>query len=432
MTMTPEEQRLADTLAKGREVRLPEEARIHIRSLLESHMAGYPVSAAHPDRLQETQGDSPVPSPLSTSVYYHLFVHSYNPMPLIAGLIIALFLGGGTSYAAEGSLPGDLLYPVKTHVNETVLASLAVSPEAQANVQADIAMRRLDEAQRLAARGTLGMTTAADLAAAFDEHAQKAHDSSEKLRSEDPERAAEIDSSLAARIAANADILGSFSKEDHDQGPLNGIVASLTAHLAETEHATTTPANITAEKLASLSIRASDRLKDATEVVDEAVAETSGAANSSLEARLTVQAKTALSLASSKLDDGRQKMTAGNTATAYASFIESISASMQAKVYAEAARHAQDAGDQKQEDNKDGKKEDDRNGTSSPSERDKKPEDRSKDSRPEDNQGDRSGDNGPSAGTRVRPGVNSELDAQVKAHEDGQNTDGEVKVDVRL
>ena len=33
-------------------------------------------------------------------------------------LIIALVLGGGTSFAAEGSLPGDLLYPVKIGVNE--------------------------------------------------------------------------------------------------------------------------------------------------------------------------------------------------------------------------------------------------------------------------------------------------------------------------
>jgi hypothetical protein len=54
---------------------------------------------------------------------------------LVAGGAFALFvLSGGVSFAAERSLPGDLLYPIKVRVNEGVERVLAVTPEAKSAV----------------------------------------------------------------------------------------------------------------------------------------------------------------------------------------------------------------------------------------------------------------------------------------------------------
>ena len=47
-------------------------------------------------------------------------------MRLLRGAL-ALVLCGGTAYAAESALPGDILYPVKLHVDETVQGAFAVT-----------------------------------------------------------------------------------------------------------------------------------------------------------------------------------------------------------------------------------------------------------------------------------------------------------------
>src|SRR5262245_19259786 len=50
------------------------------------------------------------------------FIHQlfYTPMPVFAVIAIIALLGGGTSFAAQGALPGDTLYPIKVNVNEKI------------------------------------------------------------------------------------------------------------------------------------------------------------------------------------------------------------------------------------------------------------------------------------------------------------------------
>ncbi len=72
-----------------------------------------------------------------------------------SSLVIILVAGIGVSYAAEGSLPGDLLYPVKKQLTEPLRAKLATSPEAKSRWTAEVVKRRLDEAVSLAAERRL-------------------------------------------------------------------------------------------------------------------------------------------------------------------------------------------------------------------------------------------------------------------------------------
>lgn len=73
----------------------------------------------------------------------------------MAAVMIFVLAGAGVSYAAESSLPGDALYPVKINLTEPLLVRLNSSIEAKVRVQARLATRRLEEAQRLAERSQL-------------------------------------------------------------------------------------------------------------------------------------------------------------------------------------------------------------------------------------------------------------------------------------
>lgn len=69
-------------------------------------------------------------------------------MPLL--IMLGLLMGGSASFAAENTVPGDVLYPVKIHVNETVRGAIAVSPKAKAEWDVHLVGRRLEEVEKLA------------------------------------------------------------------------------------------------------------------------------------------------------------------------------------------------------------------------------------------------------------------------------------------
>jgi hypothetical protein len=65
---------------------------------------------------------------------------------ILAVVLFALSSIGGTVYAAQGSLPDDLLYPVKTLV-EDIQVGLETDPEDRLDLYASFASRRLQEIQ---------------------------------------------------------------------------------------------------------------------------------------------------------------------------------------------------------------------------------------------------------------------------------------------
>lgn len=106
---------------------------------------------------------------------------------MIAGMAaLALMVTGGTSYAAQGSVPGDTLYPVKVEVNETVRSAFAFSNEAKAVLQAKLAAERLEEAETLAARGQLNAENATILSSRLQAHYTAATDYSSRAESAVP------------------------------------------------------------------------------------------------------------------------------------------------------------------------------------------------------------------------------------------------------
>lgn len=111
-------------------------------------------------------------------------------------LTLVLVVAGGTqaSLASEGSIPGDILYPLKVAVSEPLAFVLTPSTEGRASLAARFASRRVDEAAALSSVGKLDEETAQDLATRFDAHVDVLAKETDAL-----EANGEIATSLAVR-----------------------------------------------------------------------------------------------------------------------------------------------------------------------------------------------------------------------------------------
>ncbi len=111
--------------------------------------------------------------------------------------ILVLLTGTGTAFAAENTLPGDTLYPVKLHINESVRGAVALTHEARANWETKVAERRLDEASKLESKGKLSPETEAKIEARLETQTKKIKAKIEKLEATGN---TEIAAAMSARL----------------------------------------------------------------------------------------------------------------------------------------------------------------------------------------------------------------------------------------
>ncbi|MDZ4226368.1 MAG: DUF5667 domain-containing protein [Patescibacteria group bacterium] len=145
---------------------------------------------------------------------YRLF--SLRFAPALAAVLI-IVLGGGTAYAAQGALPGELLYTVKVSVNEPLRQALAVSTEAKAAFHTEVAQTRLEEAETLAAEGRLTASTSAKIETNLDAHLAHVEEITAKLEEEEPDIASQITAELDSSLSAHGFILARLGEESDDR-----------------------------------------------------------------------------------------------------------------------------------------------------------------------------------------------------------------------
>lgn len=131
---------------------------------------------------------TPVMNPRSTRLYkgsgntlFALF-NKQKKTRMIIALLVAFGLTAGTSFAAQSTLPGDTLYPVKIHLNEGVEALVAVGAKADAEVKAKHALTRLEEAGKLNAEGRLTAEHKGEVEQRFREHVKEMDEDLHELR----------------------------------------------------------------------------------------------------------------------------------------------------------------------------------------------------------------------------------------------------------
>ncbi len=157
----------------------------------------------------------PASAPQS-SPYFH-FSFQFFSTRILAPLAVVFLISSGTTYAAEGALPGDALYPVKVHLNEIVVLSLARTPEAKAEAHASLAERRVEEAQALAAEGRLDATTTEALAVEVEAHVEEAEVQAAEAEEVESGKSRQVRAKLAATLDTGARVLARIGA-DKDEG----------------------------------------------------------------------------------------------------------------------------------------------------------------------------------------------------------------------
>lgn len=126
-------------------------------------------------------------------------------------LIIALLLGG-TTIAAERAVPGNALYGMKININERVAGAFAISTEADADWHARAAERRLEEAEKLAAKGKLTAEAKSEIQTNFMMHADMVQEGIAKLKADgDTEAMADVSTEFAATLREHEAIIAGLT-----------------------------------------------------------------------------------------------------------------------------------------------------------------------------------------------------------------------------
>lgn len=182
----------------GDTVRLSPDERSHMERVLSEYMALKPVRVERMPRRGVVSHMALV-----------LFVMRRRLVP--AALIAALFVGGGVSYAAEGALPGDFLYPVKVSFNEEVRGSFAVTPEARAVWNTKRVERRLKEAVELASSGALTPEAGADLALRLETQAVAASHALDALEERHSDDVLAVTADFDAALSSHGNLLDALA-----------------------------------------------------------------------------------------------------------------------------------------------------------------------------------------------------------------------------
>lgn len=161
------------------------------------------------ERLYEAQyGSSTFPHLLPIRSPYWRFL---APRLAAYSLVGVLVVGIGTVSAAQGALPGDILYPVKVNIAEPLEAALAVSQSGKAEANARFAERRVREIEVLAERGTLDATTTEQVARNFEYHADQVEIHAKGSDSEESR-------AFTTEVADSLDELGSTLERASEHG----------------------------------------------------------------------------------------------------------------------------------------------------------------------------------------------------------------------
>jgi hypothetical protein len=121
---------------------------------------------------------------------------------LLIALLAFLFGGAGmTAYAAQSALPGDILYPVKTGLEQTQLA-FSTNPAARTELQMEFAEHRLSEIARLIEEGQFQEIPAAT--DQFEVHIRNVMADLEDITTRDPQQATELSAQVSDALTRYA------------------------------------------------------------------------------------------------------------------------------------------------------------------------------------------------------------------------------------
>ncbi len=255
-----------------------------------------------------------------------------------------LLSAGGISYAAEGAIPGDALYPVKVSVNEPVRAALTVSEKKRAEWEAERAGRRLSEAEELARRGALKPETRVALDADFRRHAEDAKQHMAKVREQDGNgAAADVSAKIESTLRAHRQIMSALTQHGRAQAAGDSAAnnddgdAQVAALEASVDHEVVTAAKARGIEEARVSTETSDKAAKFVAGRHDAAVKTVANVRSWLATASGAFTEDSLTQADARLSAADAAVTEGGAALAAGKYQEALAA------YGKAQRQANEA-----------------------------------------------------------------------------------------
>ncbi len=167
-------------------------------------------AALHANLMRAMGASAPAATPARIASPYFFFTPQL--MGSFAAVLLVVLLGG-TAYAAQGTVPGDALYAIKTKVNEPIAGALAFSTEDKIKFHAEIAQVRLEEAEVLASQNRLDTAAAQTIESSIEAHLSQRAVLALALEEEKPDASSASATRFNSSIAAHSDVLAQLGAE---------------------------------------------------------------------------------------------------------------------------------------------------------------------------------------------------------------------------
>lgn len=237
-------------------------------------------------------------------------------------LLLIVTVSGGVASAAEGTVPGDALYPIKVAILEPLQTSLMFSGVEKSAWQRTLAERRLREAATLARTGALKPAVEAKLRADFEQNVHAALLSVKEDETDDDISSADF----ASRLSAYESVLARIDGNQHAT-TTGALQSAIHAQLALT--ASSSAANEKKSDVADLKKAA----KKSVDVSAELLGSVKGALSSSTSQR----AREAFEEVQALSTEGERLLKDNDAAGASQAFWHSLDAAARLEVFTRAA-----------------------------------------------------------------------------------------------
>lgn len=168
--------------SRASEVSLTPEEKLKGTLLFENFINKNPLSGTQINKVSKT-------TVKTWEIFYTtylkgIFIKNHRLAYMLAVTIFIFSLATSAVYAAQDSIPGELLYPVKIQINERVERVLARSTENKARVAVKQAVTRLEETKKLLEQGKIDSKSEKTIYKGFVHNSNDVEKNIAKLRKE--------------------------------------------------------------------------------------------------------------------------------------------------------------------------------------------------------------------------------------------------------
>lgn len=173
---------------EAQKIRMRVAERRELREQIVSYMEYHPMSLAEGrtvSKKKARKGNSSIPT---SEKFVYIHVGKWFKRPTVA--VLAVLFVVSIPFAAERSAPGDVLYPVKVRITESVLSQLSFTPYQKIELETWRVERRIAEARLLAKEGKLTDEAEASISETVRGYTENAQKELNALREDDADEAA--------------------------------------------------------------------------------------------------------------------------------------------------------------------------------------------------------------------------------------------------